>query len=61
MSAVCVVLHDLLVALELRRDDLVPGDPKVVVDVVGMLLLAFIHFHAGPHQELKTQGYEQNK
>lgn len=38
-SVVGRVLDDLLVALELGRDDLVPGDPKLVVDVDGMLRL----------------------
>lgn len=38
-SVVWRVLDDLLVALELGRDDLVPGDPQLVVDVDGMLWL----------------------
>lgn len=38
-SVVGRVLDDLLVALELGCDDLVPGDPQLVVDVDGMLRL----------------------
>lgn len=40
------VLDDLLVALELGGDDLVPGDPQLVVDVDGMLrLLRLVDLH----------------
>lgn len=47
------VLDDLLVALELGRDDLVPGDPQLVVDVDGMLrLLRLVDLQTAHHKHL---------
>lgn len=53
-SVVGRVLDNLLVALELGRDDLVPGDPQLVVDVDGMLrLLGLVDLQTAHDKDLE--------
>lgn len=55
MSALWVFLHDLLVALKLGCNDLVPGDGHVMVDIGWMLLLGFIDLQAGLCHKLQER------
>jgi len=55
-----LVFHYLLIALELCRDDLVPGEFDLVVDVDRMLLLVgFVQLQARLHENLQRKKGER--